>query len=84
MFLFILFSNNSLTSVPSDLCKDMPRLIAVDLGDNQITTVQEESVSPIFQQPLHDLIVAGTAHKYIVLVPNAVVETSLRIIRSPK
>ncbi|KAH6929973.1 hypothetical protein HPB50_007725 [Hyalomma asiaticum] len=55
----LMFHNNSLTSVPKDLLEDMPKLIAVDLGDNLIQTFDEESITPIFKQPLYDLIIAG-------------------------
>lgn len=55
----LMFHNNSLTSVPKDLLEDMPKLIAVDLGDNLIHTFDEESITPIFKQPLYDLIIAG-------------------------
>ncbi|XP_077564824.1 uncharacterized protein LOC144180326 [Haemaphysalis longicornis] len=55
----LMFHNNSLTSIPKDLCEDMPKLIAIDIGDNQIRTLDEESVAPIFKQPLYDLIIAG-------------------------
>ncbi|CAN7951583.1 unnamed protein product, partial [Ixodes pacificus] len=44
----LMFHNNSLKHIPKDLCEDMPKLIAIDLGDNKIQTLAEESVSPIF------------------------------------
>ncbi|XP_075742012.1 leucine-rich repeat and fibronectin type III domain-containing protein 1-like protein [Rhipicephalus microplus] len=37
----------------------MPKLIAMDLGDNLIKTFDEESIAPIFKQPLYDLIISG-------------------------
>ncbi|XP_077485224.1 uncharacterized protein LOC144095330 [Amblyomma americanum] len=55
----LMFHNNSLISVPKDLCEDMPKVIAIDLGDNLIRTLDEESIAPIFKQPLYDLIIAG-------------------------
>ncbi|KAL1430125.1 hypothetical protein MTO96_002385 [Rhipicephalus appendiculatus] len=45
--------------VPNDLLEDMPKLIAMDLGDNLIKTFDEESIAPIFKQPLYDLIISG-------------------------
>lgn len=66
--LFFYFSNNTLKYIPKDLCEDMPKLIAVDLGDNKIQTLAEESVSPIFKQPLHDLIIAG-AFIFLIIFP---------------